>query len=131
MARPSKLTEDVLYKLDEIADDGLTLTEVCQHIGIGLTTWRSWEATQPEDSAFRGLAARVRAGMGSATDELAWGTLRQVMEDQSARPGDRVSAATAVLRLRTPHRVEHSGPNGGPVTLASLALLAAQDADES
>lgn len=124
MSAHPKLTPQLLTKLDAIADDGLTIKEVCHHIGIAPRTWRNWEArTDSTDllDSFRPMAARVRAGLGSATDELAWGVLREVAEDATARASDRVTAAQAILRLRTAHRVELSGRDGGPIETADVS----------
>jgi len=131
MAAPSKLDDALVANLDGIADDGLTIKEVCKAIGIEPRTFRNWEARgatgeEPYDS-FLPLAARVRAGMGSATDDMAWGVLREVAEDPQARASDRLAAATAILRLRTAHRVELTGKDGAPLTLAALAQRAADD----
>jgi hypothetical protein len=60
VAAPTKLTPALLAKLDGIADDGLTLAEVCHQLGIGVTTWRRWEAEEANE-VFRAMAARVRA----------------------------------------------------------------------
>lgn len=123
MAAPSKLDAALLAKLDQIADEGLTLAEVCNKLGIGITTWRRWEANE-SNVEFRSMAARVRAGMGSATDDLAWGVLREVAEDTTCRPSDRLAAAQAILRLRTAHKIEVSGS----MDIVTLARLAEQDA---
>jgi transcriptional regulator with XRE-family HTH domain len=134
MARPTKLTSSLLAKLEEIADSGLTLKEVCHTIGVSESAWRSWEHREadgtPEHDAFLRLAARVRAGMGAATDDMAWGVLREIAEDPTLRSSDRLAAAQAILRLRTPHKHEHTGAGGGPITLTSLARLAAAEQDE-
>lgn len=131
MAAPTKLTKAMLEKLDEVADDGLTLKEVCAYLGIGTTTFYRWEARE-EHEEFRGMAARVRAGMGSATDDLAWGTLRAVLEAEGewvegpdgkqvyvhgTTTSEKVAAAQAILRLRTAHKVELTGKDGGPVEI--------------
>ncbi len=118
MAPASKLTAVLVAKLDAVADDGLTIKEVCSAIGIEPRTFRRWEALEgdaPLLVSFRPLAARVRAGMGSATDDMAWGVLREVAEDGEARTADRLAAATAILRLRTAHKVELTGKDGGAV----------------
>jgi len=118
MARPSKLTDDLLDQLDVIADDAWSIREACAALSIGEATWRRWEVdTAPTSlgSRFQQLAARVRHASGTKADELAWGVLREVMEDVSARPADRIAAATAALRLRTAQRVELTGRNGIPM----------------
>lgn len=127
MARPTKLTPALLTKLESIADDGLTLKEACRGLGIDEKTWRRWEAVASDDSPFRPLAARVRAGMGSATDDMAWGVLREVAEDVEARASDRLAAAQAILRLRTAHRVELTGVGGGPVEVSVDARQRLED----
>ncbi len=116
--RPTKLTPALLKKLEEVAGNGWTLKEVCYHIGISDDTWRSWENRESDTEnheRFLVLATRVRAGMGAAIDDLAWGVLREAMDDPSVKAGDRITAATNALRLRTAHRVEVSGPDGGPI----------------
>ena len=119
MAAPSKLTTALLGKLDDIADEGLTLKELVKKIGISDNTFRGYENREPDGSEehaeFLRLAARARAGMGSATDDMAWGVLREVAEDCEAKTTDRLAAATAILRLRTAHKVELTGKDGGAV----------------
>lgn len=125
-ARP-KLTKALLKKLESVADDGLTIKEVCAEIGIAPRTWRNWESRAAEGGlldSFMPLAARVRAGMGSATDDMAWGVLKEVAEDPLARPSDRLAAAQAILRLRSTHKVEISGG----LDIVTLAKLAKTDA---
>lgn len=133
MSAHPKLTTELLAKLDKIADDGLTIKEVCSHIGISPRTWRNWEAntnsTELLDS-FRPLAARVRAGMGTATDDLAWGVLREVADNTEARDSDRINAALAILRLRTAHRIEVTGRNGGHIQIGPAIDLNQLTADE-
>lgn len=127
MARPKKLTDELLTKLDEIAADGLTIKEVCTRIGISEDSWRRWELSDEKDELaerFRGLAARVRAGMGRATDDLAWGALREVLADASTRASDKIAAAATILRLRTAHRVELTGRDGGPVEVDASSARA-------
>lgn len=125
--RPTKLTKALVAKLQTIADDGLALNEACRKLGISTEAWRRWENNGRDDelhTLFRGLAARVRAGMGSATDDMAWGVLREVAEDPLARPSDRLAAAQAILRLRSTHKVELSGG----IDIVTLAKLAKNDA---
>ncbi len=117
MAPKTKLTKALLTTLESIADEGLTLKEVCKQLDIDVKTWRKWEATQAHD-AFVPLAVRVRAGMGSATDDMAWGVLREVAEDSEARSADRLAAATAILRLRTAHKIELTGKDGGAIDVS-------------
>lgn len=126
MAAPSKLTTALCDKLDTVADKGWTLKEICRHLSISDDAWRNWENREPDGELherFIGMAARVRAGQGSATDDLAWGVLREVAEDIEARHSDRLAAATAILRLRTAHRVELTGKDGGAVVFDSKAAL--------
>lgn len=125
MARPTKLDEDLIAKLDEIADDQWSIKDACAAIGIGETTWRRWENSDSDDdlvAAFRRVAARVRSSSGEKLDQLAWGTLRGAMEDPGARVSDKVTAAAAALRLRTAHRVELTGRGGGPVESRTMDL---------
>lgn len=132
MARPSKLTVALIAKLEPIAGNGWTLKQVCREIGIDDDTWRSWENREPGDDThtrFLGLAARVRAGMGVAVNDLAWGTLREVIEDPDAPRADRIAAATNALRLQTAHRVELTGANGGPIRSAGPDLSKLTDAE--
>lgn len=120
MAAHTKLDEALIEKLDAVADEGLTIKEACRKIGIEPRTFRRWEALEGDEPllvSFRPLAARVRAGMGSATDDLAWGVLREVAEDAKAKTTDRLAAATAILRLRTAHKVELTGKDGGAVAV--------------
>lgn len=123
--RPTKLSVNVLDQLEDIAGSVLTIKEACTKIGIDPATWYRWEAN-PNDTdelvRFRGLAARVRTGAGARTDELAWGVLRTEMENPEARPSDRIAAAQAALRLRTAHRVELTGADGGPIRSAGPDL---------
>lgn len=128
--RPSKLTRTLLDKLEAVADDQWSIKAAATSLGVSETTWRRWEA-DPSDEAllveFRTLAARVRNGAGAKIDDLAWGALRSVLEDPMSRPGDKITAATNALRLRTPHKVELSGKDGDPIRLAHLSE-GAQDA---
>lgn len=133
MAAPSKLTAALLTKLEAVTDQGWTLKAVCAHLGISDDSWRSWENRVPDEGddlhvRFLGLAARVRAGMGSATDDMAWGVLREVAEDPALKPSDRLAAAQAILRLRIPHRVELTGKDGGAVRLDAGSALDRLDA---
>lgn len=122
MAAPSKLDAELLAKFEAVVDEGLTLKELVVKLGISDNTFRGWENRDPdgtdEHAAFIRLAARARAGMGSATDDMAWGVLRQVAENPAARDSDRLAAAQAILRLRTAHRVEVTGKDGGPVDVS-------------
>ena len=130
MPPASKLDAKMVAKLEAIADDGMTLKDLCSKLGIGIPTWRRWEASDSDDQhvvAFRPLAARVRAGMGSAIDDMAWGVLREVAEDPLSRPSDRLAAAQAILRLRTAHRVEVTGKDGGPLEVSIDARAALDD----
>ena len=130
MGRPTKLTPKLLEQLDEIADDAMTIKDACADIGIDQAQWYRWLASDSDSdliARFRQLALRVRESSGRKTDDLAWGVLREVAEDPEAKHSDRVAAASNMLRLRTPHRVEHSGPDGAPLTLSMLAGLASSD----
>lgn len=118
--RPTKLTRELLDTLELIADDQWSIRDACMAIGIGETTWRRWEADPTPDPdpllvEFRALAARVRVGSGDKIEGAAWGVLREVLEDDKAPRAERITAATNALRLRTAHRVEVSGPDGGPI----------------
>lgn len=119
MGAPSKLDAALIAKFEAVVDEGLTLKELVRKIGISDNTFRGYENREPdgtdEHAAFLRLAARARAGMGSATDDMAWGVLREVAECSEAKVSDRLAAATAILRLRTAHKVELTGKNGGPV----------------
>lgn len=129
MARPSKLTPALADQLETICDDQWSIKDACGTLGIDESTWRRWEASTAEDDLhvrFRTLATRVRASAGSKIDDLAWGTLRKVLEDPEVRASDLVAAASAILRLRTAHKVEVSGANGGAITLQSLHAKAVE-----
>lgn len=132
--RPTKLSAALITKLEAIADDQWSIKDACNTLGIGETTWRRWEADptpdpSPELAAFRSLAARVRAGSGDKIEGAAWGVLREVLEDVEAPRGERITAATNALRLRTAHRVEVSGPDGGPIPTARPDLSQLTDAE--
>lgn len=134
--RPSKLNATLLAKLDAIADDQWSIRDACDQLDIGETTWRRWEADDSADDLaveFRRLAARVRAGAGAKIDDLAWGALREVLENdgewvegpdgereyvRGSSDATKVAAAAAVLRLRTAHKVELTGAGGGPVEVS-------------
>jgi hypothetical protein len=126
MARPTKLNAALLDKLEEIADDQWTIKAAADAIDIGESTWRRWEADVANEDdlavAFRALAARVRAGAGAKLDDLAWGAIREVLEDPNASRAEKVQAATNALRLRTAHRVELTGAGGGPIRSAGPDL---------
>lgn len=115
--RPSKLTPELLEQLEAIADDCWSIRDACERLDISERTWRHWAAGGGGElvSAFLPLAARVRAGASEKTDELAWGALRRVLQDDTASHRDLIAAAGTVLRLRTAQRVELTGHAGGPV----------------
>lgn len=116
--RPTKLDDALLETLDAIADNQWSIKDACAAIGISEDTWRRWEVSAHDDDLhvrFRGMAARVRAGAGAKVDDLAWGVLREVLQDEKAPRADRMTAATNALRLRTAHRVELTGKDGGPI----------------
>lgn len=131
MAAPSKLNAALIKKFEAIVDDGLTLKELVGKLGVSDTAFRGWENREPDGSevhaSFVRLAARARAGMGSATDDMAWGVLREVAEDPLARASDRLAAAQAILRLRTAHKVELTGRDGGPVEVSVDARSRLED----
>jgi len=122
MARPSKLTAALLDTLEPIAQDAWSVREACAAIGVTEGTWRRWETSANGDELhvrFRELAERTRAASGLKVDELAWGVLRRVMEDESARDADRIAAAATALRLRNAQRVELTGRDGQPLEAAA------------
>jgi len=131
--RPTKLTPALLDKLDPIAADAWSIREACAAVGISEATWRRWEVSATADELhvrFREIAAVTRAASGAKVEELAWGVLRAVMEDDDARPADRVAAAGTTLRLRTPSRMELTGRDGVPVAAPPAHDLSVLSLDE-
>lgn len=131
--RPSKLTEELLAQLAEAAGSDATIKETCAMVGISQAAWYLWESRGGDDpliNRFVELAAQVRAGAGKRIDDRAWGVLGEVMADETARPSDRIAAASNALRLRTAHRVELSGPGGGPIQAGPTLDLSRLDLEE-
>lgn len=119
MARPTKLTRDLLDKLDTIAGDAWSIEDACAQLSIAEATWHSWRRDAEAGAGgmkaeFLTLAARV----GPKRRELAWGAIRTVLENPAARDSDRVSAALGILRLdhTTRAAIELTGADGAPLT---------------
>lgn len=127
MARPTKLTPELLAKLEDIADAGMSIKGVCAKLNVGETTWRTWEASTEETtlvSEFRGLAARVRARANAGMLDKCDGVIAAALDDPDVRPGEKAALAIQYKRLVGTHKVEVSGG----VDIVTLARLAESDA---
>lgn len=114
MARPSKLTTALIAKLDEIADEGRSLKQVCTHLGITENTFRAWEASSGND-AFLSAAARVRARANEGMLDKCDGVIAAAFDDPDMRPGEKAALAIQYKRLVGSHKIELTGKDGGPV----------------
>lgn len=147
MARPTLITDELCEQVRPLVASGLSFEAVAARLGIGRRTLFDWlargEADDPPeaDALFVRFAAAVREGEA----ELEATMLASITGDSGKR-GEHGRFAW-VLERRFPtrwgskQRVEHSGPEGGPIqvdagkVLASLARLAGDgsadsDADE-
>jgi len=122
--RPTKLTEELVTKLDKTAESFWSIGDACASLEISDDTWRAWKDKAKieldsgvEDSLlirFLGIATRVG---GPTRRKLANSALKACLEDPNATHAEKVNAAATILRLDSPSKHEHSGPDGGSIKL--------------
>ena len=124
MARPDRLTPEKQDQIVDLVRNGIFIETACAAVGIGTTTYYRWIQKADDPNApdkyreFRDAVTRARA-----TAEA-----RNVAIVQRAANADWRASAWFLERSfpsrygRREH-VEHSGSNGGPITLAGLAQM--------
>ncbi len=99
-----------------------TLGKAAQKTGIGVTTLVRW-MNQPDfrtdyqqacDAVLDAAVNRLKRVADKAVEAL-----ERNVEDKAPAP-QQVAAAKAVLDSLVKRRVEHSGPDGGPIAVAAL-----------
>ncbi len=118
MARPSKaLTEAQLAEVETLAAV-LTTAQMADYFGIGRTTFFAILERDPE------VAERYKRGKARAIGAIAQSLI------QKARGGD---TASMIFYLKTQagwretDRLEHTGPDGGPVTTVVRQIVSPGD----
>jgi len=122
--RPSKLTDQLLTKLDETAESFWSIVDACAHLGIHRSTYTAWrnqgDADREADietkfSRFSDIAIRVG---GPLRRQLADSALKACLMDPNATHDEKIRAAAIILRLDSASKLEVSGPEGGPIETA-------------
>lgn len=126
MARPRKLSKDIVDKLVQALALGATYDLACRYAGIERTTFYKWmkRGEAGEDAQFVNLFNAIK----DIEARAALGWLAKI--EEAARDGSWQAAAWKLER-RYPQEygrrsVEVSGPNGGPLKFSQADYDAAQ-----
>jgi transposase len=124
MGRPTKLTEDAQERIISALKAGNYMDTAAQYAGVDESTLHRWIARGKEEDS--GLYYEFRKAVEKARAEA---EARNVHLIQTAAQGGTWQAAAWFLERSHPgkwgrrEKVEHSGPDGGPITLSGLAQL--------
>lgn len=131
MPRPSLLTPARSKAILEMLADGVFVETACQAAGVNQTTYHRWLKKADDPDADPTYAAfRDAANVARATAEV--NAIRIVV----GHAKDDWRAAAWYLERSFPTRygkltkLEHTGADGGPITLAGLEALMGLDAHE-
>lgn len=131
MPRPTKLTEDVQDRILAALRAGNYMETAARYAGIDESTLHRWIArgNDTDDEPYHQFCKAVEKARAEAE-------VRNVHLIQGAAQGGTWQAAAWFLERSFPGRwgrrdkVEHSGPDGGPITLKGLADLMEVKDDE-
>lgn len=147
--RPTKLTPEITEAVCDALVEGLSIEGACARAGIAPSTYYDWNARGADGEAlfveFAEATARARAEVEERLlESVEWAAGERIRkkalgQGRDAEIVDEVErdwrAAAWLLERKFPgaygnrSKVEHSGPDGGPITLAGLAKLAADSDD--
>jgi len=125
MGRPSKLTQEVQDRVVAALRGGNYMETAARYAGIDESTLHRWIAKGKEDDASEPYQEFCKA----VEKARAEAEVRNLHLIQNAASGGTWQAAAWFLERSFPGRwgrrekVEHSGPEGGPITLKGLADL--------
>ena len=125
--RPTKLTDEVQDKLASAIRAGNYYAAACGYAGIDYATFRRWMERGEREARGRFHTFRHTIEKAEADAEVT------VVAQWRAQIPTNWQAARDFLARRYPERwrpserLEHSGPDGGPIDLATLVLQVEQD----
>src|SRR5439155_9145176 len=125
--RPTKLTPDVQERLTSAIRAGNFYEAACGYAGIDYRTFRRWMERGERESRgqFRALREAVEKAEADAEVTVVAQWRSQISSSwQAARD---FLARRYPDRWRPSERLEHSGPGGGPIDLATLIQRAREN----
>ena len=117
MARPSKLTAEITEKLRRAIQLGATYEHACNYAGVSYRAFRYW--MEKGEGANRGKFFQFFQDIKGSEGKATIGWLAKI--EMAANDGTWQAAAWKLERRypdeygRQVRKVEHSGPDGGPV----------------
>jgi transposase len=132
MARPDRLTPEKQNQIVDLVRSGVFIETACAAVGIGTTTYYRWIQKADDPNA----PEKYREFRDAITRARATAEARNVAIVQRAANAD-WRASAWFLERSFPSRygkrehIEHSGSNGGPITLSGLAqMMGVADEDD-
>lgn len=123
--RPTKLTPDVQDRIIQALQAGNYQDVACRFAGIAPATFYRWmeQGEDPDADPIYGEFREAVERAKSVAEVRSVAIIQQAAQNGTWQAAAWYLERSAAKRWGRQERVEHSGPEGGPITLANMAKL--------